>query len=490
MVKSEKDTASVRVTFGGRANKMKRKLWMAAVLMALSILLITIFQGYWLNKTYKDEKRNLSLKLRFILINSMQDLHRDNINLDSMLNLRRKSVGDSMLKIGKEKRFTSVKRDKKLVTIQISTDTERLPKPPIRHRRPPNFEESTSDTISVKFSMAGDTIPLRLLESSIADSLRREAISLNYEMKRLPPDTSTNEFGNGEDRKSNGGLAHYVSRKGWELLVPNPSKYLLKRIVWPIAFSIFMILLTGFSFVFLYRNLRNQQRLTELKNDFINNITHELKTPIATVGVAIEALKNFNAIHNPERTKEYLDISGLELKRLSILVDKVLKQSMFEKKDMELEKEPVDIKRLVEETLRSMQLQFEKVGAEVNFDSKGENFSMMADRLHITSVVYNLLDNALKYSAENPTINISMTDLGKNLSLSVADNGIGIPTSYTNKVFDKFFRVPHGNVHNIKGYGLGLSYVAQVIKGHGGTIKVESTEGKGSVFIINLPKNA
>src|ERR1700712_33499 len=113
MVKSEKNTASVRVTFGGRANKMKRKLLLAAILMGLSILLITIFQAYWLNKTYKDEKRNLSLKLRFILINSMQDLHRDNINLDSMLNLRRKSVGDSILKTGKEKRITQFKRDKK-----------------------------------------------------------------------------------------------------------------------------------------------------------------------------------------------------------------------------------------------------------------------------------------------------------------------------------------------------------------------------------------
>lgn len=488
MVNSEKKTVPVRVTFGGRANKMKQKLLLAAILMGLSILLITIFQGYWLNKTYKDEKRNLSLKLRFILFNSMQDLHRDNINLDSMLNLRRKNVGDSMLNTGKEKRITQFKRDQKMVTIEISTDTEKIQKPPVRHRRPPSFEDSNSDSISVKFSMAGDTIPLRILVASLADSLKRESISIKYEMKRLPPDTTINEFGNGEDKKGNGGLAHYVSRKGWELLVPNPSNYLLKKIGWPIAFSIFMVLLTGFSFVFLYRNLRNQQRLTELKNDFINNITHELKTPIATVGVAIEALKNFNAIDNPERTKEYLDISGLELKRLSILVDKVLKQSMFEKKDMELEKEKFDLKQLVDETLRSMQLQFERVGADVNFISKGENFSIMADRLHITSVVYNLLDNALKYSNKTPTIHVVLNDIDKNIMLSVADNGIGISVAYINKVFDKFFRVPHGNIHNIKGYGLGLSYVAQVVKGHGGTIKVESTEGKGSKFTISLPK--
>lgn len=489
MVKNGKNTSLVRITFGGRANKMKRKLLVAAILMGLSILLITIFQGYWLNKTYKDEKRNLSFKLRFILINSMQDLHRENVNLDSMLNMRRKSLGDSILKNGKRRMVTQVRQDKKIVTIEVSTDTTTIPKQPVRRRRPPNFEENNSDTISVKFSMAGDTIPLNTLEASLADSLKREGISINYQMKRLPPDTSNNEFGNGEDRITNGGLAHYVSRKGWELLVPNPSKYLLKKISWPIVFSVFMILLTGFSFVFLYRNLRNQQRLTELKNDFINNITHELKTPIATVGVAIEALKNFNAIQNPERTKEYLDISGIELKRLSILVDKVLKQSMFEKKDMELEKEPVDLKQLVEETLRSMHLQFEQVQMKLSFETKGESFSIMADRLHITSVVYNLLDNALKYSAENPEITVLLSDMGNTIILSVADNGIGIPAGYTNKVFDKFFRVPHGNVHNIKGYGLGLSYVAQVIKGHGGNIKVESTEGKGSTFTISLPKS-
>lgn len=488
MVKDEKNTSSTHTTFGGRVNKMKRKLLMAAILMGLSILLITIFQGYWLNKTYKDERRNLSFKLRFILINSMQDLHRENINLDSMLTMRRKSLGDSILKTRKQKIATQVRQDKKIITIEVSIDTTAISKASIRRRRMQNFDENSSDTISVKFGMPGDTIPIHFLKAALADSLKKEFISINYLLRRMPPDTSTNEFRNGEDRKSNGGLAHYVSRKGWELLVPNPSRYLLRKIMWPIIFSIFMILLTGFSFVFLYRNLRNQQRLTELKNDFINNITHELKTPIATVSVAIEALKNFNAIHNPERTKEYLDISGLELKRLSILVDKVLKQSMFEKKDMELEKEPLDMKQLVEETLRSMQLQFDRVGTKVNFEFSGEKFSIMADRLHITSVVYNLLDNALKYSAENPAITVSLGDKGKNLTFSVADNGIGIPASYTNKVFDKFFRVPHGNVHNIKGYGLGLSYVAQVIKGHVGTIKVESTEGKGSTFTISLPK--
>jgi len=224
-----------------------------------------------------------------------------------------------------------------------------------------------------------------------------------------------------------------------------------------------------------------------LKNEFISNITHELKTPIATVGVAIEALKNFNAIHDPERTREYLDISQNELQRLGLLVDKVLKLSMFEKKEMELKKEHFDCKQLTEEVMNSMRLQFEKYHAKVNLRTTGDNFIVEADKLHITSVIYNLLDNALKYSRENPVIDVLLKSNPDNIEFSVSDNGIGIPPAYKEKVFDKFFRVPTGDKHNIKGYGLGLSYVAEVIKRHQGNVQVESELGKGSTFTAKFP---
>jgi two-component system phosphate regulon sensor histidine kinase PhoR len=273
----------------------------------------------------------------------------------------------------------------------------------------------------------------------------------------------------------------------FRLSLENKTGYILQKLTLPILFSLFLVGITIISFVLLYRNLAKQKRLAELKNEFISNITHELKTPIATVGVAIEALKNFNAISDPERTKEYLDISQNELQRLGLLVDKVLKLSMFEKKEMEMKKEQFDCKLLAEEVMNSMRLQFEKYHARVSLHTEGDNFVVEADKLHITSVIYNLLDNALKYSQENPVIDVYLRSNPEFIEFSVSDNGIGIPPAYKEKVFDKFFRVPTGDKHNIKGYGLGLSYVSEVIKRHRGDIKVESELGKGSTFTAKFP---
>jgi two-component system phosphate regulon sensor histidine kinase PhoR len=201
-------------------------------------------------------------------------------------------------------------------------------------------------------------------------------------------------------------------------------------------------------------------------------------------------LRNFNALHDPQRTREYLDISANELQRLSLLVDKVLKLSMFEKHQIELREESVDLKQLVSEVVASMKLQFEKYRAKVNLRTAGSDFVIRADRLHVTSVVYNLLDNALKYSKANPSIEIDLKETEADVEMSVTDNGIGIEPEFRKKIFDKFFRVPTGDTHNVKGYGLGLSYVAYVIQRHRGTIDMESQPGIGSRFIIKLLKTA
>lgn len=281
------------------------------------------------------------------------------------------------------------------------------------------------------------------------------------------------------------GFAHPIT---YHLELGNSFPYLLKRILLPILFSVFLIAVTILSFVILYRSILKQQRLAELKNEFIGNITHELKTPIATVGVAIEALRNFNAIQDPQRTKEYLDISANELQRLSLLVDKVLKLSMFEKKEVDLKYEIFDLREVVDEVVASMRLQVEKHRANVSVSQEG-NTNLSADRLHLLSVVFNLLDNALKYGKGETLIQIGIKGDEKKVTLNFTDNGMGIPPEYKNKIFEKFFRVPSGNTHNAKGYGLGLSYVAHVVEKHHGTITVNSELDKGTTIIISLPKN-
>jgi two-component system phosphate regulon sensor histidine kinase PhoR len=203
--------------------------------------------------------------------------------------------------------------------------------------------------------------------------------------------------------------------------------------------------------------------------------------------VAIEAMRSFIASMDAQRTKEYLDISAYELQRLSLLVDKVLKLSMFENKEIDLKYEPLDMKALITEVTASMRLQCEKHHAVVTTSVQGDTM-LEGDRLHLVSVIYNLLDNALKYGNGSPKIEVAVNGNSSKIVLAVTDNGIGIPAEYKDKIFEKFFRVPTGNLHNAKGYGLGLSYVSHVVKKHGGTITAESAEGAGSKFIITLPK--
>lgn len=264
--------------------------------------------------------------------------------------------------------------------------------------------------------------------------------------------------------------------------------FVLKEITPQILFSIFLTLLTGLAFLFMYRSMKSQQRLMEIKNDFISNVTHELKTPVTTVSVALEALRNFKGLEDPKRTEEYLNIAQSELNRLTILTDKILKTAIFENKGVNFEPEPVDLFKIMEQVLHSMKLVFEKQKAQVKFEKTGDTFTINGGSVHLTNVIYNLLDNALKYSQGEPRIFISLEEQGNHVTMKVSDNGIGIPKEYSKKIFEKFFRVPAGDVHNVKGYGLGLSYVDSVIRSHHGRIEVSSETGKGTTFIISLPK--
>jgi signal transduction histidine kinase len=202
----------------------------------------------------------------------------------------------------------------------------------------------------------------------------------------------------------------------------------------------------------------------------------------------LEALKNFRGIDDPKRTGEYLDIAQHELTRLSVLTEKVLTMSLFDEKGIRIEYEKVNLEQLINEALNSLSLVFEKHHAKMEFIKTGDDFCLEGSAVHLTNVIHNLLDNAMKYSPSSPEIRISLSDLGTNLSLAVSDKGVGIPGEFHDKVFEKFFRMPTGDVHTIKGYGLGLSYVDSVVKSHGGRISVTSVPGEGSTFTIVLPK--
>ena len=267
--------------------------------------------------------------------------------------------------------------------------------------------------------------------------------------------------------------------------------YLAQRILPYALFSLFLFCLTGLSFWLVFNTLKQQRKLALQKNEFISNVTHELKTPLTTVGVALEALNDFEVLQNPDKTREYLNISKLELDRLNLLVDKVLRLSMFEQQALQLQPELLDFGATTQQVVNAMTLQAKSVGATIRFKTENQPCWVFCDRLHLTGVVYNLLDNALKYRGATPEIEVfvgkTFRDRREFISLTVSDNGIGIAPEYQGQIFDKFFRVPAGDTHNVKGHGLGLNYVAHVAGEHGGSIRVESHLGQGSTFSLEIP---
>jgi two-component system phosphate regulon sensor histidine kinase PhoR len=488
---------------------MQKLRWLA-ILMGITIAGITGFQLYWLKDNYDREKNSLNIKTEVAFRETILQLQASKLKLDGFktdtLNKEKVKIftkdGErvsvrftpekeiiSTINVIRDKLKDSLKKDEKTsMIISMNKTSEGYKRDSVKfiqtdsfaYRHMPGRRPDHIFNLLYGVDSLQDSLKLQEINTAYKGTLQEQKLNVPFSILRI--DSAGNE-----EQAFNEVTVGFIKPITYKMELGNTFPYLLKRITAPILFSIFLLGITILSFVLLYRNLLKQRRLAELKNEFISNITHELKTPIATVGVAIEALQNFNAIHDPEKTKEYLDISKNELQRLSLLVDKVLKLSMFEKKEMELKKEQFDCRQLVKEVMNSMKLQFEKYHAQVNLQTEGENFLVEADKLHITSVVYNLLDNALKYSKENPVINVQLKSHPEHIELSVSDNGIGIEPAYKEKIFDKFFRVPSGNKHNIKGYGLGLSYVAEVLKRHQGRVHVETELNKGSIFTATFP---
>lgn len=446
---------------------MQKLRWLA-LLMVVTILGITGFQLYWLKDNYDREKKTLQIKAGVAFQETIRELQASKLKLaapfmdtveKTMMKVFIKKIdtSDSRLRVQtlpkrevvtmvnamRDKWLDSLGANKVNSAIVISMSHDSLTH--LNDSLPRKFERRMEKDHIVRFLYGVDSLQdsLKLQEIRLAyqKRLNTEKLFIPFSIQRTAAQTQEEEV---EPLKNEGqdfsnatvGFVHPVT---YHLELGNSFGFLLKKVIMPILFSVFLVGLTILSLVLLYRSLMRQQRLAEIRNEFISNITHELKTPIATVGVAIEALQNFNAIHDPKKTKEYLDISQNELQRLSLLVDKVLKLSMFEKKEMELKKEQFDSRQLVKEVMDSMRLQFGKYQARVNLQTEGENFEIEADKLHITSVVYNLLDNALKYSKENPMIEVWLKSHPEYIALSVRDNGIGIEQAFKGKIFDKFF---------------------------------------------------
>jgi len=266
-----------------------------------------------------------------------------------------------------------------------------------------------------------------------------------------------------------------------------PTAYVLRQLAGSLAGSAVLLGLTTGCFTLMLSTILRQKKLAEVRNDFINNMTHELKTPLATVSAAMEALQDFGALRDPRKTDTYLTMARQEVRRLADLVDKVLHIAVEARPGhaLPLHPEPVRPAELVAELVSRHELQATK---SVQFEvAIAPTDTLHLDRLHLAGTLHNLLDNALKYAGERVVVRIAGGPAGGGYQLTVADNGPGIAPGYQETVFEQFFRVPTGNLHPVKGFGLGLYYVRQVVAAHGGRVRVRNAPGGGSEFVLWLP---
>jgi two-component system phosphate regulon sensor histidine kinase PhoR len=346
--------------------------------------------------------------------------------------------------------------------------------------------------------MINDVIDTKFLEMSLKSEFEHRGLFLDFEY--VIYDCSGNKlvYGNYIEANKNSfksKIAHSTpsvlpsfnhDNYYFGVFFPKRSEYLLGQIdVWIFT----SLILLGIIILFAYAIwvLMQQKRLSEVQKDFINNMTHEFKTPISTIAISCEVLMKPDIVNKPDKLLNYATIIQNENNRLKKQVENVLQLASLEKQDLKLNKEALNVNDLIRKVVKNFEINVKNANGQIFLHLDNQPVVINADAMHLTNLMYNLLDNALKYSKENPQIDIYTQNKKNGILIIVEDKGMGIPKNAQKQIFQKFYRVPKGDIHDVKGYGLGLSYVRIMIEAHKGNIRVESEEGKGSKFIVELP---
>jgi len=338
-----------------------------------------------------------------------------------------------------------------------------------------------------------------VLDSIIAKSLDKQGIDMPYAYGVIPADKDSlyfikptelsEEIKNSQFRSRLFPADFFVKRNDLALYFPQSKFHLLQQTGILFFSSLIFISIIIFSFVYTIRTIFKQKNFSTLLTDFINNMTHEFKTPISTITLASESLNNKTVREDDVKLVKYGTIIHDESKRMRNQVEKILQMATLEEGDFELNITEISIHELLENAVKNMQVQIEGKKGKITKELNAELFEIKGELIHLENIIHNILDNAIKYTKENPEINILTQNINDQIQISFTDNGIGLKPEEKELVFEKYYRVPTGNVHNVKGFGLGLSYVKLMTEAHNGKVEVESTFGKGSTFKLYLPLN-
>ncbi|MEN8138301.1 MAG: HAMP domain-containing sensor histidine kinase [Bacteroidota bacterium] len=496
---------------------MNRRIYIAIVLLGVSMLGVIGFQAYWLHQSYKTE-----------LLGFQHDVHRSlSMAMNQELDRRISNVvdymgGDTFVynnRQGHTRRHRNFRKGngtynhyeyEQIITADSSGDSALI------EVKKYNWKSNGGERMNFDFQRKKmDRIFLSILNNMDSPSrfpgvefdsdefnkaFKRELnqfdINLDYKLAIVGRRNEIINNINGAFSEDELKEAVYfpmrhssISGSNVAILFPEKDMYIISKNAIMSLTSIILIFLSIGSIVYIIKRFFNQKRISEIRRDFMNNMTHELKTPISTVGLALEAMQNFKILENPERTKQYIGIARKENHRLGMLVEKVLKMSAYERENIQMKWEVINGDLAVVDVIENLNFQLENNGGSIIKDMNADTAMLKVDKVHFTNVIYNLIDNAMKYSEGKPEIKVKTYTDKEHWFAEISDKGVGIPVSYQNKIFEKFFRVPSGNVHNVKGYGLGLSYVFNIINKFEGDISVKSDVDKGSTFTIKIPVN-
>jgi two-component system phosphate regulon sensor histidine kinase PhoR len=438
---------------------MKRIFPVITILITLSLLGLIYFQVLWLHTARVTKEKQLRENIFLASTEAAEKLMEDktgflSLNKKADLFLSNDKMKMEVLKPSVIQRFT---KDEIASVIRNSMDKHFL--------EGIHFEFAVSDN-----SITGDQVQSDNFFTCFIDSTHNTNVALPLQ----PPPGSIYE--------------NLTKEEFLVIIVPHQGAIIFKEIFWFIIGTILFTIIITTAFFLTIRALLRQKKLSEIKSDFINNMTHEFKTPIATISLAVDALRNEKVMGNPEKSAYFTDVIKEENKRMNKQVETILQAAMLDKQEIQLNINKSSAHELIKKAINNINLPLsEKNGLlEVNFNA--ENDLIMADDVHFINLINNLLDNAVKYSKdEGLIIKITTENLAGNLRIKIEDNGIGMTKETLNRIFEKFYRAHTGNLHNVKGFGLGLSYVKKMVEAHKGHIKAESTAGKGSAFIISLP---
>ena len=434
---------------------MKKILSLIIVLVFVSLMGIIFFQYVWIKQALQDKENQFDEAVNMVTINAANDLINERAKLSP---------------------FDSRKNADLLLPLNVfpTTIAHNFSRHEIRDIIQKEFEKNNMKNINFEFaisttSMIGDDLQSKNFYSAYSDSVNNHSYI-------IPLDSPGGSLAEG-----------IVPQELLWVVVPHVRNVVWKQMFWMLIGAVVFTCIIFAAFFITIRALLNQKKLSEIKSDFINNMTHEFKTPLATISLAVDALKNEKVINDKTKMNYFSGIIKEENKRMNKQVETILQAALLDKQDVQLNVSPLHAKDLINAAANNILLPLKEKNGLLEKDFNASNDLIMADDVHFTNIINNLLDNAVKYSNENLKIKITTSNFNSHLRIKIEDNGIGMNKETLSRIFEKFYRAHTGNIHNVKGFGLGLSYVKSIIDAHYGKIKVESTLGKGSCFTLDFP---